>query len=157
MSLKGVKYDFKKEAIYNDSLIKDAKVRSKLEAGRKNQLGFLAQDVQEILPEVVDYCDSTDSYGIKYTSLIPVIVEAMKEQQNIIEGLQAEILALKSGGNLKSGTNTGSATDEQNNATRQTNELFQNMPNPFSQNTTIEYSLTANVQYAQSILAKYNH
>jgi hypothetical protein len=41
-------------------------------------LGFLAQEIEKVIPEVVD----TDDFGIKrvrYSELIPILVEAMKE------------------------------------------------------------------------------
>ncbi len=148
LKLKGVKYDFKKEVAYNDSLIKDSKIKTRLELERKNKLGFLAQDVQEVLPEVVNYSDSTDSYGIEYTALIPVLVEAVKEQQIIIESLQTEIQELtkgNSGSKLKSATTATSTSSSQANTL---NALYQNTPNPFSQSTTIEYSVAENIQKA---------
>jgi hypothetical protein len=37
--------------------------------------------VEKVLPEVVHYDDSTDVYAISYSKIIPVLVEAMKEQQ----------------------------------------------------------------------------
>ena len=58
-------------------------------------LGFLAQDVMEILPETVLHDDLNDIYSIEYTSLIPVLVEGIKEQQAIIEAQQKQIDELK--------------------------------------------------------------
>jgi hypothetical protein len=37
-----------------------------------------------------------DHYGVSYGSLVPVLVEAIKEQQSQIDALRAEIAALKS-------------------------------------------------------------
>jgi hypothetical protein len=58
-------------------------------------LGFIAQDVEKILPELV----STDSAGMKsmnYDGVIPVLVEAIKNQQSQINELKKEIEILKS-------------------------------------------------------------
>ena len=81
LSLKGLKYDIKKEYSANTDSIKENKLKEKLEKQRLEHIGFLAQDVEKVLPEVVHYDDSTDVYAISYSKIIPVLVEAMKEQQ----------------------------------------------------------------------------
>jgi hypothetical protein len=93
MKLQGVKYDIKKEYTYNDTL--EGKKKELCEIKRHNQIGFLAQDVEKVLPEAVNYDDSTDIYGINYTRIIPVLVEAIKEQQLAIETLNSELEKLK--------------------------------------------------------------
>ena len=59
-------------------------------------LGFLAQDVLDILPEPVLHDELNDIYSIEYTAIIPVLAEAIKEQQEIINNQQAQINELKS-------------------------------------------------------------
>jgi hypothetical protein len=58
--------------------------------GKEDQrVGFIAQNVEKVLPEVV----STDSDGMKsvdYSSLVPLLVQAIKEQQVMIEKLQGK-------------------------------------------------------------------
>jgi len=71
--LQGVKYTFK-----ND---KDKKV----------QIGFLAQDVEAVIPEAVYTNDSTQIKSMSYNAIIPYLVEAMKEQQAQIEELKKQI------------------------------------------------------------------
>ncbi len=56
----------------------------------RRQIGFIGQEVKEILPDVV-FQDSKGYYGISYTSIIPLLVEAMKEQQKMIEELKEKI------------------------------------------------------------------
>ncbi len=59
-----------------------------------SQIGFIAQDVEKLFPQLV----TTDSNGFKsiaYGQVSAVLVEAIKEQQNIIETQQEEIDALK--------------------------------------------------------------
>ncbi len=59
-------------------------------------LGFIAQDVAEIVPEVVDVPENADEmYSIRYSELIPVLTKAIQEQQAQIEELKAEVKALK--------------------------------------------------------------
>jgi hypothetical protein len=152
LKLNGVKYDIKKEFAYNDSVLYNEKSRQKLENNRKNKLGFLAQDVEKVIPEIVFKDDSTDVYAMSYTRIIPVLVEAFKEQNLIIESLQEEIQELKNntgiGSKLKSGTVSDYSTEIQDDNLLTSNALYQNSPNPFSRSTTIEYLLNDNVQEA---------
>jgi hypothetical protein len=60
--------------------------------GRK-QIGFIAQDVKEIAPELVD--GKEGSYGLAYGRITAVLVNAIKEQQKEIETLQKEVKELK--------------------------------------------------------------
>jgi hypothetical protein len=53
------------------------------------QYGLIAQDLEKIVPELVN----TDSEGwksVEYTHLIPILLEALKEQLGTIETLQEE-------------------------------------------------------------------
>jgi hypothetical protein len=57
------------------------------------QFGFIAQDVELVYPEIV----TTDANGYKmvdYSKLIPILVEAIKEQQAMIESLKEQVLYL---------------------------------------------------------------
>lgn len=51
------------------------------------QLGFIAQELKEVLPEVVEQ-DNKGFYTVNYSAVVPVLVEAIKE-------LKAEIDELK--------------------------------------------------------------
>lgn len=55
---------------------------------KKLQVGFLAQDVERVIPEAVIKADSTQIETMSYTALIPYLVEAIKEQQVQIEALK---------------------------------------------------------------------
>jgi hypothetical protein len=66
--------------------------------GTEVHLGFLAQEMEQIAPEVVIHekeADGVDSYGMKYVELIPVLTKAIQEQQTQIEALRAENTALQ--------------------------------------------------------------
>lgn len=53
-------------------------------------LGLIAQDVQEVIKEVVTTQDNAQkTLGISYTELIPVLINAIKEQQAQIESLKS--------------------------------------------------------------------
>jgi hypothetical protein len=68
-------------------------------------IGFIAQEVQEIIPEAVyePADDSKNLWGMDYEKLIPVLTKAIQEQQAMIEQQQGMIEALQSEvNNLKS-------------------------------------------------------
>jgi hypothetical protein len=64
------------------------------EVSDKVQFGFLAQDVQKIFPELV-VADEHGLLSVDYDGLIPVLLNAVKEQNARIEKLEELILALK--------------------------------------------------------------
>ena len=62
----------------------------------RNHFGFLAQDIEEVLPQVVFTADDEmQSKSVAYGDVVPVLVEAIKEQQEQIEALRAELESLK--------------------------------------------------------------
>ncbi|MFA6401038.1 MAG: tail fiber domain-containing protein [Salinivirgaceae bacterium] len=121
---------------------------------KRKQYGYLAQDFKEVFPDLVSQTtDSLGLYAIDYIGLIPVITEAIKEQQTIIAGLQSEIKLLKSGsGSLKSAQGT---TDIISTSTSIAS-LSQNSPNPFDEKTEIGYYLPETTQNAMIYLYNMN-
>src|SRR5690606_10826688 len=59
----------------------------------KVHAGFIAQDVEKVLPNLIHKNDSLDIKGIAYLELIPYLVEAIQQQQKTIESLQARLSA----------------------------------------------------------------
>ncbi len=55
----------------------------------KNHLGFIAQDLQKLFPEVVGQIDGENLLTVDYGKVTPILVEAMKEQQRQIEALKS--------------------------------------------------------------------
>lgn len=54
--------------------------------GGDSKIGFLAQDLHQIIPEVVFQPENPEAYwGVNYPDLIPVLVSAIQEQQETIE------------------------------------------------------------------------
>jgi len=49
------------------------------------QMGFIAQDAEKIIPEVVTYSKDNDSYSLQYAPVTALLVEAIKQQQAIIK------------------------------------------------------------------------
>ena len=68
------------------------------ESKSKDNLGFIAQEVEEVIPEVVKditNIDGEEHKVVNYQAVVPVLVEAIKEQQAIINKLEARINALE--------------------------------------------------------------
>jgi hypothetical protein len=130
--LNGITFDYSLKFYNNNKLVQS-------KAG-KNQLGFIAQDVQKVMPQIVMYDDSTDSYSMDYAKLVPVLVEAIKEQQIQIDSL----IKLSQGSNLKSAQIATTASTENSEQA----SLDQNAPNPFSQSTLIGYYLPETINSA---------
>ncbi|MDQ1297414.1 MAG: hypothetical protein QG611_1396, partial [Bacteroidota bacterium] len=63
------------------------------EMGRR--IGFIAQEVETILPELVFTNPADGLKGVNYAEMTAVLVEAIKEQQHQIESQQKEIEELK--------------------------------------------------------------
>jgi hypothetical protein len=61
---------------------------------KKRHVGLIAQDVEPILPEVVSINDN-GYYSIAYGNLSPLLIEAIKEQQNIIDNQKNKISDLE--------------------------------------------------------------
>ena len=63
---------------------------------RKNAVGFIAQEVQTVLPDLISTYeqspeDTTEYLAIRQSDLIPTLVKAIQEQQTIIESLKARL------------------------------------------------------------------
>lgn len=69
--------------------------KSEPEAGTR--IGLIAQELEEVIPELV-FTNPTDGYkGVNYAELTAVLIEAIKEQQKQINDLKKEIKILKAG------------------------------------------------------------
>jgi hypothetical protein len=56
------------------------------------QLGFIAQDIGTILPEVVSF---EESMSVNYQGIIPILTKAIQEQQDLIKALEQRIINLE--------------------------------------------------------------
>ena len=60
---------------------------------KNDYIGLSAQDVQKVFPEIVK-ADNNGYLSVNYTGLIPVLIEAIKEQQLKIEELEEQVAKL---------------------------------------------------------------
>ncbi|GAB2643911.1 hypothetical protein GCM10027035_42630 [Emticicia sediminis] len=82
LKINGVRYDFKKEEFPERNF------------SDKNQIGFIAQEIEKIFPEMV-FTDEKGYKSVDYARLTPVLVEALKEQQQMIDQLKSNNSILK--------------------------------------------------------------
>jgi len=88
LQLNGYSYDWKEGMVQ----------RSASGGGNNHQIGFLAQEVEKIIPEAVVTADSSGVKAMSYNYIIPYLVEAIKEQQKTIEELKALVAGRQGGG-----------------------------------------------------------
>jgi hypothetical protein len=62
---------------------------------KQNQLGLIAQDLRKIIPEAVNGNEQKETLSVNYTELIPILVNAIKEQQQQIEQLEKKVKTLE--------------------------------------------------------------
>jgi len=72
IAMKGVEFNWKDD-------IKDTK-----------EYGLIAEDVASIAPSLVSYADNKPQ-GVKYSKVVALLIEAMKQQQNEIETLKSQL------------------------------------------------------------------
>ena len=59
-------------------------------------VGFIAQEVEQVMPEVVQTENTTEGYkSVQYDKVVALLVEAIKEQQKQIESLKIQVNKLK--------------------------------------------------------------
>ena len=124
--------------------------RKSMKKASSFEYGFIAQELKEVFPELVTQ-DKEGYYSINYIGLIPLMVEALKEQNARNEAQQAEIdslkravLALTKESNLphiRSAASPGDGSTALQTPAVAGCRLEQNTPNPFSQSTQIKYYL----------------
>ena len=74
-NLKPVRYNWKEESFNNG----------------KKKLGMIAQEVEEIVPEIVDNRKDDHYLSVNYTSLIPMLVAAIQELQRKVNVLESKL------------------------------------------------------------------
>jgi uncharacterized protein YqkB len=58
-------------------------------------LGFIAQEVYEVIPEAVNMGTTNELWAMDYTKLIPILTKAIQEQNSLIKALEQRIINLE--------------------------------------------------------------
>ncbi|MGD0711732.1 MAG: tail fiber domain-containing protein [Bacteroidales bacterium] len=150
--LKAVTYKFKtRQELRADGTIPTDTSRSDTVNGKfinYTHFGFIAQDVQNVFPNLV-YQKDDGFLGLNYTEMIPLIIVALKQQDSIINQQNATITALQQQVNNCCTTGHLQKTDDKTGINNTSNSdatpvLYQNNPNPFSQQTQIKCFIPEN-------------
>lgn len=140
-------------------------------------IGFLAQEVKDILPDVI--MTGNGIMLMDYQQIIPLLVEALKEQQMVIDSMKILMSGNQSIRLLNTEDYNQNKIDsitleineiknqmliccnqkqEQkfetnyNNSSSISSKLFQNRPNPFSEKTIIEFEIVENFDNASIMI-----
>lgn len=150
--LKGVSYDW----LHNNP---------KYVFDSTQQIGFIAQDVQKVVPQVVSK-DVNGFLAVDYGRLTPVLVEAIKTMKagydTKFDSMQAQINRLTSIVNACCTSTTSrhasTAINTQDVELSDANivVLNQNQPNPFAEQTTITYNIPQSAGAAQLLFYDVN-
>jgi len=160
-----------------------------------NHFGFIAQEVESVIPEIVNSIevpgevDSTLQYlntnqqikAVNYTEIIPLLVGAVQEQQSMIQERDSTINSLQQqlnnqqqqiddlaalinnccnqgNGSLQTpnnNTNDNSSYNVVHNTDVRLSDTYcvlgENSPNPFKDNTVINYTLSETIKSAQVV------
>jgi len=151
LNINGVSFDYEFEidkystlSEVNNDEIKSNTINgdSVISFNRVNHRGFIAQNIKDVMPNAVIE-DDNGYLNVNYNEIIPLLVEAIKEQQKQIEALSNNINKSKVINNSQNSSNnlfeTGSI-------------LYNNSPNPFDQLTEISYYTPENVSNISIII-----
>lgn len=148
------------------------------EKAKKLKYGFLSQEIEKVLPDIT--LNAKGVKLLEYQQIIPLLVEGMKEQQKCIDSSKAKISKQDSvnsalqkqindlNDKINSCCNSNhSAPQGNNNSNNNTNNsvgnidvkltdqqsivLQDNVPNPWAEQTTINFFLTQDVQKAEML------
>lgn len=120
----------------------------------ETQYGFLAQEIEKTLPGLInaahsparvnkdgkEISEAVSFTAVNYTPLIPILTQAIKEQQQQINELKELVQAMN-----KTNENTSRISSRSFDGA----SLSQNVPNPFTSTTSISYSLPTSFRSAK--------
>lgn len=62
---------------------------------KNKRVGFIAQELESVLPEAVRYAEEIDEYSVEYAQIVSVLAEAIKEQDTKMKAQDAKIQRLE--------------------------------------------------------------
>jgi len=143
LAMRGTRYEFAADQVPADYT-----------AGK--QVGFIAQEMKEVMPELVKE-DAEGMMSVNYIGVIPVLVEALKEQHEVIEEKETRIAALEAQNTelkdrlARIEAALGIAADRQQPTQKAASVTATVSPNPTSGMVTIQLNNTTS---AKSVIVK---
>ncbi|MCC7333340.1 MAG: tail fiber domain-containing protein, partial [Flavobacteriales bacterium] len=160
--MRGVSYEWSNDAQNNMNL------------DSLQHIGFIAQEVAAIEP-LLTFVDDSSLVHVNYDRVAPLLVESVKElddkilaKDSIINHLQNEINTIKEclrtanicygEGNRTINQNPNSGINQKSIELINSNSIIldQNLPNPFAENTVINYNIPADVIEAKLLFYDLN-
>ncbi len=132
-----------------------------IEVPMQREVGFVAQDLEQVVPEVVRTND--DGYkGVAYEDLTAVLALAIQEQQQMIDAQQADNAQLRSTINellqevaeLKDLVYRATDLGDTRENTIDGAGVYLNDPNPFNDATSIGFNIPAEVNQAELVVVE---
>jgi len=134
------------------------------------QYGLIAQDVQSVLPEIINntvHPAVRDSAGnvihpavsylsLEYQQLTAIMIKAIQEQQAQIDSMKAVMTACCTNNSKTSGNSYSANAMDVELSDADAIVLNQNVPNPFAEQTTINYNIPKNTSAAQILFYDIN-
>lgn len=142
-------------------------VRHSLSKGR--QMGFIAQEVEKIIPEAVIPGTDTSIYFMNGTAIIPLLTKALQEEHQLVQQQQEQIqqqaqqleiltqrlVVLEQGLSKCCGSSEAQSIQKLNiseKSTERVASLEQNAPNPFGKETVIRYYVPTSAMQAMIVV-----
>ena len=144
LQLRGVLFNFKKEELKES---KDTLTQIPF-SQPKTELGFIAQEVETILPEVVNTLPDGRK-TVAYANIVALLVEAFKEQETRIIQLEDEINILNNRNSIIVQNNTNHDPSSNNPQNIDVAALYQNNPNPFNSEAKIKCYIPETIGQAE--------
>lgn len=141
LKLRPVTYTLKEDNANASDLVSLDK--SNFKEQNHHNYGLIAQEVLEIFPDIVEYDTISQQYGIRYMELIPILIVALQRQQQEIETLKEHIG--RSTESKYQPLRTATDISTPNDIASYTPKLWEAVPNPFSDQTSIAYYVPSEV------------